>query len=219
MNEEEIKAVIFDVDGTLYRSQEYERHLYHMIVKTISWFTGLDNQQAAEKLRQQKHIHKTVSKSIESMGINRHKFFDKLAEYAEPEKYIAKNPEAVEVLRVLKQLGYKVALHTNSGRKLAEKVLRAIGIEDYCYDALVTSDEAEPKPSINGYLLCASKLGVKPREALYIGDRPEVELKPAKEIGMKTALINAKSSAEFVDYRLTALKDVLNIISARRMHT
>ena len=219
MNEEEIKAVIFDVDGTLYRSQEYERHLYHVIVKVISQFTGLEIQQAAEKLRQQKHKHRTVSRSIESMGIDRYEFFNKLAEYAEPQLYIPRNPEVVDVLRELRRRGYKVALHTNSGRKLAEKVLAAIGVEEDCYDVLVSSDDAEPKPSHDGYLLCVSKLGVKTHEALYVGDRPEVELKPAKEIGMKTALINSTSSEEYIDYNLRTLSDILNILAKGKMHT
>jgi len=219
LNLGEIKAVVFDIDGTLYRSQEYERHLYLMIVKTISWFTGLDIQQAAERLRQEKYKHRTVSRSVEAMGIDRRMFFDKLAEHVEPGKYIAKNPEAIAVLNTLRRRGYKIALHTNSGRKLAEKVLEAIGIGDNCYDVLITSDEAEPKPSQEGYLLCAAKLNVKPSEALYVGDRPEVELKPAKEMGMKTALINNQSSAAFIDHNLRTLEDLLNILADRRMHT
>jgi len=214
LGKEDIKAVIFDVDGTLYQSQEYEKHLYRCIVRVISESLGVEMQEAAEKLRQMKNIYKTVSRSVEALGINRHRFYELLSIYAEPRNYIKHNPRTAYVLRELRRRGYKVALHTNSGRRLAEKVLDAIGIERDCYDVLITSDDAEPKPSLNGYFMCLDRLGAKPEETLYVGDRAEVELKPAKEAGMKTAIIGGKrTNHEFIDYFLNSLDSVLNILA------
>ena len=46
-----------------------------------------------------------------------------------------------------------------------------------------------------------------------VGDSLEMDIKPAKLLGWKTALINReKKKSSYPDYNLTSLKEVLNII-------
>ncbi|MEM4346772.1 MAG: HAD hydrolase-like protein, partial [Candidatus Caldarchaeum sp.] len=80
-----------------------------------------------------------------------------------------------------------------------------------CYDFIVTSDDAEPKPDPAGYMLLLSKSGAEAGEALYVGDRCDVELAPAKKIGMLTAGVNL-SDCVYVDYILSSVVEVLGII-------
>ena len=76
---------------------------------------------------------------------------------------------------------------------------------------MLTSFEAEPKPSLDGYIELIKRLGVDPSEALYIGDRPLVELRPAKELGLRTMQIGGQKSA-WADYYAEDIEDAMRSI-------
>ncbi|MEM2095532.1 MAG: HAD family hydrolase [Candidatus Caldarchaeum sp.] len=205
------KAVFLDVDGTLYRSSKYEEHLLESTVAVLAELLQLGRAEAFRRLMSLKREVKTVSKSVELMGLSRSLFYGQLAERVMPEKYIDPAPEVVETLLSLRRRGLFVGLHTNSGRRLAAKVLGCLGVGSDCYDFIVTSDDAEPKPDPAGYMLLLSKSGAEAGEALYVGDRCDVELAPAKKIGMLTAGVNL-SDCVYVDYILSSVVEVLGII-------
>ena len=163
------KVVIFDIDGTLYRSREYEDYLSDKINEVLAELLGVSKEEAGRRLLEKKKMFKTVSRSVEALGVNRRVLFNRLAERMEVEKYIHRRPDLAQALRRLRETGVKVVLHTNSGRRLAERILSSLGVDDTCYDLLVTSDEAEPKPSRDGYRYILEKTGARPEEALYVG--------------------------------------------------
>ncbi len=205
------KAVFFDVDGTLYRSREYEEHLLQSAVTVISEMLGIGRSEAFRKLMEVKKEVRTVSKSVEILGIDRSKFYERLAEVVDVKSYITRAPTVIEILKWLRERGIVVGLHTNSGKKLAMKVLMCLGIDNGCYDFIVTSDDAEPKPDPAGYFLLLKKAGVQPYEALYVGDRCEVEIAPAKRINMHTAAVYVQE-CPYADYILKDLAEVKQLI-------
>ena len=193
------KVVIFDIDGTLYRSREYEEYLSDKINEVLAELLGVSKEEAGRRLLEKKKMFKTVSRSVEALGVNRRVLFNRLAERMEVEKYIHRRPDLAQALRRLRGIGVKVVLHTNSGRRLAERILSSLGVDDTCYDLLVTSDEAEPKPSRDGYRYILEKTGASPEEVLYVGDRYEVEVKPAEELGMKTVMIGRGTYSDVIE--------------------
>lgn len=203
-----IRVAIFDIDGTLYRSVEYEEHISDKINEILSELLGISKEEARARLQEKKRIFKTVSKSVEALGVDRRDLFNRLAERLEIEKHIPRRPDVAKSLRTLRERGVKVVLHTNSGRKLAERILNSLGVDSSCYDMLVTSDEVEPKPSQDGYRYILEKTGAEPWEAVYVGDRYEVEIKPAEEIGMKTIIVG-EGKYEDVTY---AVEEILRWI-------
>jgi len=205
------KAVFFDVDGTLYRNDDYEQHLLRKVVEVLSEFLGVSYAEAFKRLAEVKGRVKTVSKSVELMGVDRHVFYERLAQEVEPEKYISRSDKVVETLRRIRARGLFVGLHTNSGRSLAKRILGCIGVDESCYDLLVTSDDADPKPNHEGFLLLLMKAQCSPREALYVGDRCEIEIIPAKQLGMATAFVGKKECA-YADFYLNEVYDVLKLI-------
>jgi HAD superfamily hydrolase (TIGR01549 family) len=205
------KAVFFDVDGTLYRSREYEEHLLLSAVKVLAEMLGVGRDEAFRQLYEKKRVVKTVSHSVELLGLNRHEFYERLGEVVEVDRYIKPAPEITSMMRELRGRGVVVGLHTNSGRKLASKVLNQLGVDPHCYDFIVTSDDAEPKPDHSGYMLLLEKARVNPGEALYVGDRCEVELRPAFELGMCTAYVG-EGECRYAKYVLSSLCDIMSIL-------
>lgn len=81
-------------------------------------------------------------------------------------------PGAVELIKDLKSMGYKVAILTRGGREYAEKILTASGIIGL-FDALVARDDypqAEAKPSPKSMEHMCEKIGVDPKDTIYVGD-------------------------------------------------
>lgn len=191
-----LKAVVFDVDGTLYRSDSYVKHLRKTMVEVLAHLLGVGFDEAYRRLREVKARVRTFSLSVEVLGIDRRTFYNLVADRVEACKYIPRRPELKTMLRELHALGLKVGCHTNSGRRLAEKVLECLGLGLKDFDVCVTSEDAAPKPLEGGYLLFLSRLGLNPDEVLYVGDRWSVEVEPAKKLGMLTALVASRPRGE-----------------------
>jgi len=207
-----IKLVIFDIDGTLYESREYEVELGRTIVSLVGEMLGISTDDARQRLESEKKTSLTVSSSIARLGIDRRRFYTLLAERIEPSRFIAPDPLVAEMVRTLRLAGVKVAAHTNSGALLAGKVLDALGLKPEDFDVVMTSDEAEPKPAPDGYVKITERAGVSLSEAVYVGDRPLVELRTAKTLGMKTILVGQRRSI-WADYPASTIHEALKIIN------
>jgi HAD superfamily hydrolase (TIGR01509 family) len=75
-----------------------------------------------------------------------------------------------------------LALATNTRRPLVDKVLRSFSVAHH-FDAIVTGDEARPKPAPDIYLLACRRLGVDPATAVALEDSP-TGVTSAKGAGM-----------------------------------
>jgi putative hydrolase of the HAD superfamily len=97
------------------------------------------------------------------------------------------DPLMLELIRQLKQDGYRVGMVSNVLPLSAKLILEHGGYE--LYDFCILSCEvglAKPEPAI--FELALSKLpGIEPQEVIYIDDQ-ERHLKPAAELGIRTVL-------------------------------
>jgi putative hydrolase of the HAD superfamily len=104
---------------------------------------------------------------------------------------LQKLPHLDEVLAELKQRGYKLGLITNTVTSREEHVriaLRRIDCEKY-FDIIVTSvDIGCNKPDKKIFLTALKMLGVKPEEAVMVGNRITADIVGGNRIGMKTIL-------------------------------
>jgi len=91
---------------------------------------------------------------------------------------------AVDMLMYLKAKGYKIGVLTKGSRPYATKALTVSGVIGML-DALVCReghDESETKPSPVAMTYLADKLGVEPKDILYIGDN-EIDYFCARDSG------------------------------------
>ena len=79
-------------------------------------------------------------------------------------------PGALELLKLLKDNGFSMAIASSTPAENIELVTGTLGIAD-CFQALVTGhDVTEGKPSPRVFLLAAQRLGVEPANCLVIED-------------------------------------------------
>ncbi len=74
---------------------------------------------------------------------------------------------------------------TNKPRNLSEKVLRKLQLTERCSVLICPEDVSESKPSPEGLLLAAKKLGVRAEQCLYLGDHQR-DIDAGRAAGMTT---------------------------------
>jgi HAD superfamily hydrolase (TIGR01549 family) len=209
-----VRCVLFDLDGTLYDSPEYSVRLEGEIVRFVSERLGLGEFETKTLLNKRRKELGTLTRTIQSLGIDRNAFFDAMAERIDPSLYISRDPIVRSVIEALRERGFKVGLVSNSGRPLVKKILSAIGLEDNLFDTIVTSTEAEPKPSPQPFQLATDKASCAPNEIAYVGDREEAEIQPANNFGLRTVLLNRDCTVlnTCADATIRNLREVLDVV-------
>ena len=184
-----VKAVIFDVDGTLLNTER----IYMQAWKEAGAQAGFDVPQ--DVLLRTRAIHKADAIKIfqEALGPT----FDYEALHpvrtAISEALIAKStnlllPGVKETLEALKSKGCPMAVASSTGYKKTAEHLEHAGLLHY-FDAVVGGDmEERGKPNPDIFLKAAELLGIAPEDCLVVGDTP-ADIKAATAAGMRRILI------------------------------
>jgi beta-phosphoglucomutase len=100
-------------------------------------------------------------------------------------------PGATATVRALARAGVPMAVVTNS--RSPEIWIEKIGIADHIRVLISGDDVSSPKPSAEGYLLGAKRLGLHPSNCLAVEDTRDGWM-AAKSAGMRVALIARERS-------------------------
>lgn len=202
---ENIKAVIFDIDGTLCDSlgvwTESDRILLARrgIEYDFSISEALKSMHftsAAEYLRDHYSLPESAEEIAEEItDIVRDKYFNE----------VRLMPYVKELMESFKARGIKMCAATSNSRELAEGVLKNNGIYSFL-EFIITSDEAgSSKADPKIFNMCAERLGTLPCETAVIEDSPHAA-ETAYTNGFFTVGVN---SGHFGDY--DALENCVHI--------
>lgn len=196
-----VKAVIFDLDGTLVDSM----WMWHAIDVE---FLGAYGYECPEDLHREiegmsfsetavyfKERFKLSLSLEEIKSIWTEMSIDKYR-YEVPLK-----PGAKEFLQRMKKMGIPCGIATSNGREMVDAVLVSLGIQDY-FQAVITACEVnagKPEPDI--YLYVAGKLGVKPEDCLVFEDIPAGIL-AGKRAGMTVCAVEDEFSRMLKEEKL-----------------
>ena len=91
-----------------------------------------------------------------------------------------------EVLESIKKEGYKIGMIANGDSIGTRNIIKATGLQDY-FDTIVISEEVGiGKPCQGIFEAALSKLGVKPENAVMVGNRIDADVLGANRFGMKS---------------------------------
>ncbi|OLD82523.1 MAG: hypothetical protein AUI33_00060 [Ignavibacteria bacterium 13_1_40CM_2_61_4] len=178
-------CIIFDLDGTLTRTNELiyatfnhiaEKYVQKVFTPTeISGMFGPPEEVAVEKL---------VGKELLEPAMQDYYSF-----YETHHPRLAEAYEGIrEVLEFLKSRDVILAIFTGKGRRSALITLEAIGMKEY-FDCIVTGDDvANYKPSAEGIRRVLRQFRLRPDEVLMVGDSVS-DVKAAKEAGVAMAAV------------------------------
>lgn len=211
----EIKAVLFDLDGTL--------------VDSMWMWKDIDIEYLG---RHGKEVPGDLQKDIEGMSLtetavyfkNRFELSETLEEIKQEwmdmarDKYtheVPLKPGAERFLKYLKKQGIRTGIASSNGMELVHAVLKAQGIDEYLDSVHTCCDVKRGKPHPDIYLLVAEELGVKPEECLVMEDVP-MGLLAGKNAGMKTCAVEDDFSRDqleekrkLADYYIQNYDDIL----------
>ena len=109
------------------------------------------------------------------------------------------HPDAVNVLKSLKERGYKLGLISNTGMTPGftfRKYMDQVGILGY-FDTLIFSDEVRlAKPSVEIFFLTAREIKVSPEELIHVGDDLQNDVFVAHNAGLKTIWVKTETYPE-----------------------
>ena len=205
-----IRAIIFDMDGTLVQSEKLWAQSYAIVVQRLRSLPEPD-QWAIEAYREVVGASQDVASRhiIDSLGLDS-ELHQLIGQYDASETWevleamrgeiyrdmvsdpqvIRDNrwPHTIGLLRVARETYCKTALATNSYRKEALDVLQALDLEQSLDVVLTREDVHQPKPDPEIYMLAAKKTHVPPQECLVLEDSPN-GVRAAVAAGMNVVAI------------------------------
>jgi len=183
-----VRAVIFDMDGTLIDTESAHRRAFVDTGHALGWPL------AEELLLSMVGIHRDENQRVlaERLGPDfpLAQFYadsDALFEAAE-DAGIPLRPGADLLLDHLTRAGIPMALATSTAAPFAQQRLERSGLIHY-FDVIVTrSDVERPKPHPEPYLLAARRLGVDPAHIVAVEDS-HAGVRSATAAGIATVMV------------------------------
>ncbi len=98
-----------------------------------------------------------------------------------------------ETLHTLRAAGYRLGLISNThwAADLHDRHLREHGLLDLLPLRIYSCDTPFMKPHPGIFRLALDALGLPPETAVYVGDRPDVDVEAAQQVGMRGILIRS----------------------------
>ncbi|MEW6027015.1 MAG: TIGR02253 family HAD-type hydrolase [Planctomycetota bacterium] len=200
-----LKAVFFDIDDTLYSTSIFASRARHNSVKAMIAL-GLDFPENA--------LVRELEEVIKEFSSNYDRHFDKLllripkrayeginpsvlvagaviAYHETKSRELVPFPDVAPILRALAKSGLVLGVITDGlSVKQTEKLIRLKLYNLFTPGAIFISDEIGiSKPNIKLYQRACDEFNLSPAEVMYVGDDPVNDIDPAKKLGMKTALV------------------------------
>jgi len=228
-----LRAVLFDIDDTLYSTTQFARVARHNAVQAMIR-TGLD---LPEEL-----VLKELEEVLSEFSSNYDHHYDQLLRRLRPKALEAVNPalivaagvaayhdtkfrelkpfdDVLPLLQALRGAGVITGIITHGWTiKQAEKIVRLGLIPHLDKRAVFISEQlgiSKPNPKI--YSLALRDLGLTAGEAMYVGDSPSHDITPPKSIGMLATW--SRRAARFKPTELDAKPDhaVDDFVELRRI--
>lgn len=212
---DKIKAVLFDLDGTLVDSMwmwkdidieylgRYGHELPGELQKDIE---GMSLTETAGYFKNRFHLRQSLDEiKSEWMDMARDKY----------RHQVLLKPGARDFLHYLKEKNVKTGIASSNGIELVHTVLRAQNVDTYLDSVHTCCDVKRGKPNPDIYLLVAKELHAEPEECLVFEDIP-MGILAGKRAGMKTCAVEddfsrnqIKEKRNLADYYIRDYYDIL----------
>jgi putative hydrolase of the HAD superfamily len=222
-----LKAILLDVDNTLIDFMKMKRACCKAAIEAMISAGLKMKEEAALKLLfelyeihgiESQRIFQTFTKKI--YGKENYKLISHgvIAYRKMRESYLVPYHNVIPTLLELKKLGYKLAIVSDAPIMEAWMRLAALKIDDF-FDVIITMADARKQKTFPApYRVALRRLGIKPEEAVMIGDRISRDVNTAKKLGINTVYArygdenppeHGKSGA---DFEISDFSEILGVV-------
>ena len=242
---DDITAIVFDIGGTLFDLQQpetlaelsaglanayedllsaghslpsfskYRRRILHRLLQTYLW--SRIRRGELDPMKQLRVIHAGLGISLSENDL-----YELARRIYEPTKSIAHvHRDTPTALGELRKRGYKLAIISNTVAPPPglDDHLQSEGVLEYFPFRIYSCVFGVPKPNPRIFREVLGKLSVKPHQAAYVGDKPRIDVKGAKRVGMMSILRTPKGNPVLPgprsDYDINEIVDLLDIFPPR----
>jgi putative hydrolase of the HAD superfamily len=230
-----IKAVVWDVDDTLFNYTEADRagmrlHLaaegllgaYGSVEQAIERWRSITDAQWARfsagevTFEGQRRDRVRVFLGEELSDAEADAWFERyIAHY---ETVWALFPDVLPVLDAL-SASHRHAVLSNSSLHVQDRKLRALGVHDRFETILCAAELGISKPEAGAFLAACEFLGLPPHEVAYVGDHPEIDGRGAADAGLLSVWIDRGGLYATIDppvgpHRIASLAELPSLLGS-----
>lgn len=211
----DIKALLFDVDGTLLDTRDFIINATEHALRTHGF-----------EVPTREYISRQVGIAFPQYyeiftGIKGTQHLEDTHREYQMANYHLVNcfPNTVSTVRTLAERGYQLAAVTSRSKKTSFETLRLTGLEEWFKVVISYEDVKQFKPHPEPILKALEKLGLSPAEAAMIGDG-HVDVEAGKSAGTKTVRAAYGFHTERLeepvpDFIIHDIAELLNIFPTR----
>lgn len=194
-----IRAVGFDIDGTLYPNYRFHARVLPVILSDLPLLLSMGK--ARDELRAGRHAGRPFYQAQAELAVRhyrRKRTAEEMRDLLDERVYRAWEPifarvkpfaHARRTILGLREKGYRVGVLSDFP---AERKLELLGLSGL-WDAVLCSEEVgRLKPAPEPFLALAEALGSRPGEILYVGNSPAYDVAGAKAAGMMAACVSRR---------------------------
>ncbi|MCT4776803.1 HAD family hydrolase [Exiguobacterium aquaticum] len=188
-----LKAVLFDLDGTLLnRDESVRRFIHDQYTRLKGHLTGIEERDYVTRFIELDHhgyrwkdaVYDQLIQEFEISGITRQELLDDYVNRFQ--HFCVAFPNLKPMLSALKARGLRLGIITNGSGEFQMKSIRGLGIHDYFDCILVSEWEGMKKPDPELFQRALERLDVTPGTAMFVGDHALHDIQAAKRVGMRT---------------------------------
>ncbi len=215
-----MKAIIFDLDNTLYDAEQYYIGAFK---RTANYLSGKYNLSKQEIYKRLVNLWKEKTSMYSRLFNDLLDFFNLGNELENVIKIfnnydgeIKPYPDVIPTVKELKKRNCKLGIITDGNVERQKRKIKSLGLDRF-FDAIVFTKELDnPKPSEIPFREAMDKLKAIPQNSLYVGDNPLIDFEGAKKVGMKTIRVLKGGFRDipenrYIDYEINELKELLNM--------
>ncbi len=185
----ELKALVFDLDGTLYVNNDLGREINLCACRYIAELKETTVPDANNLIRETKKklaaasgIESTLSHACMELGGDLRELHRRFADEVAPERFLSPEKRVTDLLFSLGNR-FEMAIYTNNNRRLSTRIMEAIGVAGLFRRVVTIEDCWQPKPDRGALEYIYRLLGRSPAECLFIGDRFDIDLRLPAAMG------------------------------------
>lgn len=179
-----MKAILFDLDGTLVNSIPLILASYHHTLRTHLGYTMSDEEILTTIGRPLMQIFEELYPERAEAMIDTYRKYN----FENHDRLVESIGGAEETLEELRKRGYRLGVVTSKSRKGAMKSINLFGLEKYMDTIVALEDTVNHKPEPEPLLAAANNLNLPPSDILYVGDS-SFDIMAGKLAKMRTAAV------------------------------
>jgi putative hydrolase of the HAD superfamily len=218
-----IRAVIFDLDDTLYREMDYVESGFSKVAAYIEEHHGIDSGSTKDRLLEilaRDGRGRVFDEWIREMRLSSSVTPSELVQvYRGHVPSISLYPEVEAELTKLRSSGILLGIITDGCLAVQQMKIRALGLTDLVDDVVCTDakgdDYAKPNPRV--FLDVVERFGLRPRDSVYIGNDSKKDFIGPRAIGMYSAHMSRVPVGEHAcdaDFHITDLRELDGLLGA-----